>query len=87
MEDLGPAGPFLHSLKAAHLLRPDLPPVIQMTLILQICQAFIASMPLYRLVAPEEALSIENSPVPGREFIVEFIVNGLIVDQRGPGAE
>ncbi len=58
-----------------------------MTLILQICQAYLASLPLYRMVLPGEDVSSARALARGREYIVALLVHGMMVDLKDDKAE
>src|SRR5260370_12762786 len=51
-EDIGQFETLLHTAQNTRLLRPDFSHLIQMTLILQLCQAYLASLPLRPKVLP-----------------------------------
>ncbi len=86
-EDIGQFETLLHSAQNTRLLRSDFSPLIQMTLILQICQAYLASLPLYRMVLPGEDVSSARALARGREYIVALIVHGMMVDLKDDEAE
>ncbi len=78
---------FLHTAQNTRLLRSDFSPLIQMTLILQLCQAYLASLPLYRMVLPGEEVSSAEAIARGREYLVALIVHGMMVDLKDDEAE
>lgn len=64
--------------KTAGSLRSDFVPQIQQSLIVQICQIYLVSLPLYQRLIPEENLSSDSAIARARDFLVEFVVNGMM---------
>jgi len=64
----------------AGLLRSDFSARIQLTLIFQVCQSYLAFLPMYQVMLPGEEMSPERTLSRAREYIVEFIVAGMMVD-------
>jgi TetR/AcrR family transcriptional regulator len=58
-----------------------------MTLILQICQAYLASLPLYRMLLSGEDVSSARALARGREYLVALLVHGMTVDLKDDEAE
>ena len=64
------------------LLRSDYVPLIQLTMILQVCLSHLSFIPLYRMILPGEDLSSPEGLARAREHIVEFVVHGMMTDPR-----
>jgi TetR/AcrR family transcriptional regulator len=64
----------------AGLLRSDFSALIQLTLVFQVCQSYLAFLPLYQVMLPGEEISSERALSLAREHIVRFIVAGMMVD-------
>jgi len=64
------------------LLRSDYVPLIQLTVILQICLSHLTYIPLYRMILPGEDLSSAADLARAREYIVEFVVHGMMTDPK-----
>jgi TetR/AcrR family transcriptional regulator len=64
------------------LLRADLSPLIQMSLVLQICQSYLAFLPLYQLLLPREDVSSARALARAREYLVALMVQGMMVDAK-----
>ena len=64
----------------AGLLRSDFVPVVQFSLCFQICQSYLASLPLYRVLLPDEDLSSAVALTCARKYVVDLIVAGMIKD-------
>jgi TetR/AcrR family transcriptional regulator len=64
--------------RSAGLLRSDFPPVIQFTMLLQICQAYLVSLPLYQTLLPGSDLSSESALAQAREYLADFVVAGIM---------
>jgi|SRR5579859_7796722 len=67
--------------RQAGLLRSGFQNLIQLTLIFQVCQSYLAFLPMYQAMLPGEAMSSEQSLLRAREHLVRFIVGGMLVDQ------
>jgi len=62
------------------LLRSDFPAMIQLTLIFQVCQSYLAFLPLYQVMLSGEEVSSEREFARAREYIIGFIVAGMMAD-------
>lgn len=71
---------ILHKAHRAGLLRSDFAPVIQLTMILQICMSYLSFTPLYQMVLPGEDVSSAAAIARAREYIVALVVAGIMVD-------
>src|SRR5438105_712572 len=66
--------------RSAGLLRSDFDPLIQLVLAEQLCWSYLASIPLYQMFLTGEDLSAATAVARAREFIVAFVVAGIMVD-------
>ena len=66
--------------RRAGLLRSDFDPLIQLVVAEQMCWSYLATIPLYQLMLPGEDLSSAVALARAREFIVAFVVSGMMVD-------
>jgi TetR/AcrR family transcriptional regulator len=80
VDDNDPFEALFHKVRSAGLLRSDFPPLIQLTMVLQICQSYFAYLPLYQMLLPDEDISSKEAFARAREYIVTFIVAGIMVD-------
>jgi TetR/AcrR family transcriptional regulator len=64
--------------RSAGLLRSDFLPMIQFTMLLQICQTYLVSLPLYQTLLPGSDLSSANALAHAREFLADFVVAGIM---------
>lgn len=62
----------------AGLIRSDFYPVLQLTLVLHLCQAYCVSLPLYQMILAGEQLSSPAALARAREYITEFVVSGIM---------
>jgi TetR/AcrR family transcriptional regulator len=68
----------------AGLLRSDFEPLLQLTIILQICMSYLTYIPLYELVLQQsEDLFSAESLKRAQEYIVNFVVHGMMIDLPG----
>ena len=65
---------------SAGLLRSDFDPLIQLVLAEQLCWSYLASIPLYQMFFTGEDLSSAAALARAREYIIAFIVAGMMVD-------
>lgn len=66
---------------SAGLLRSDFAPLIQLTMILQICLSYLTFIPLYQMVRlPDADLFSPAALARAREYIVAFVVHGMMID-------
>jgi TetR/AcrR family transcriptional regulator len=73
---------------AAGLLRSNFSPLIQLSMVLQVCQTFITFMPLYQMALhPAEDLDSAAARQRGREYIISFVVHAMLIDlpEQPPG--
>jgi TetR/AcrR family transcriptional regulator len=72
-----------HKAHSAGLLRSDFVPLIQMSMVLQICMSYLTFVPLYQMVLqPGETLSSAAGLARAREHLVAFIVHGMLSEPR-----
>ncbi len=64
------------------LLRSDFDPLIQLVVAEQMCWSYLASIPLYQMLLEGEDLSSAAALASAREYIVKFVVAGMMVDYR-----
>ncbi|HET8842919.1 MAG TPA: TetR family transcriptional regulator [Ktedonobacteraceae bacterium] len=64
--------------RKAGLLRSDFLPVIQFTMLLQICQAYLLSLPLYQAMLPDTDLSSTSALTQARDYLADFVVAGIM---------
>ena len=61
------------------LLRSGIDPIIQLTIAEQMCWSYLSSIPLYQLLLADEDLSSKTALDQAREYIVSFVVQGMMV--------
>lgn len=64
----------------AGLLRTHFHPTIQLSLALQLCQTYLASLPFYQSLQPDADLGSEAALQAGRQYLIDLIVAGLTAD-------
>src|SRR6266516_832147 len=79
-EDLDRLEPLFHKVRSAGLLRSDFVPLVQLTMATQICQSYLAFLPLYQMFLPGEDLSSAAALARAREYIAAIVVAGMMVD-------
>jgi TetR/AcrR family transcriptional regulator len=67
--------------RSAGLLRSGFVPLIQLAMILQICLSYLTFIPLYQMaLQPGEDLFSPAALVRARQYIVDFVVGGMMAD-------
>ena len=61
-------------------LRSDYSALIQLTLVFQVCQFYLAYLPLYQMMLPDEEVSSQRALSRAREHIIQFVVAGMMID-------
>ncbi|HXY88709.1 MAG TPA: TetR/AcrR family transcriptional regulator [Candidatus Acidoferrales bacterium] len=80
IDDINQFATLFQPMQSAGLLRSGLNPVLQLTMIMQICQSYLTSLPLYQMMLPGEDISSANALSHAREYIIDFVINGIMVD-------
>ncbi|GHO90033.1 TetR family transcriptional regulator [Reticulibacter mediterranei] len=86
-EDREPFDRLFQQGEQTRLLRSSFTPLIQLAMITPICQSYLASLPLYQVMLPEEDLSSREALFRAREHLVTLIVGGMLVDPQAPGSD
>jgi TetR/AcrR family transcriptional regulator len=68
--------------RSAGLLRSDFAPVILFTMLLQICQVYLASLPLYQTLLPGSDLSSASALSQARKYLADCIVTGIMGESK-----
>ncbi len=71
---------IFHKAHRTGLIRSDFVPLMQLGMILQICLAYLTFTPLYQMILPDEDVSSPAALLGAREYIVAFIVHGMMTD-------
>jgi TetR/AcrR family transcriptional regulator len=79
-EDVERLRTLFHKARRAGLLRSDIDPILQLTMAEQMCWSYLTSIHLYQMLIPGEDLSSAAALANAREYIVTFIVHGMMVD-------
>ena len=80
-EDSEPLEVLFRKAHSAGLLRSDFAPLIQLAMILQICMSYLTFIPLYEMVLPpNEDLFSAVALKRAQEYIVDFVVHGMMID-------
>jgi TetR/AcrR family transcriptional regulator len=78
-DDITQFSPVLNDLQSAGLLRSSLNPILQLSPALLVTAVYLALLPLYRVLLPGTDFYSPSELARAREFVVEFVVNGLLV--------
>ena len=67
--------------RSAGLLRSDFVPLLQLSMVLQVCMSYLTFIPLYQMIlTPGEDLFSPAALERAREYLVSFIVHGMMID-------
>jgi AcrR family transcriptional regulator len=80
MEGTSQIDTLFQEAQRAGLIRSTFSPAIQLTMALQICQSYIASLPLFQTLLPTEDLASATATARAREYVVGIVVAGILVD-------
>jgi TetR/AcrR family transcriptional regulator len=81
-EDIDQIRTLFSRARSAGLLRSDFDPFIQLMLAEQMCWSYLSSIPLYQTILTAEDLSSVEALARAREYIVGFVIHGMIVDPK-----
>jgi len=81
VEDADQFRVLLNKAHRAGLLRSDVDPIIQLTIAEQMCWSYLSSIPLYQTLLADEDLSTAEAHARAREYIVAFVVHGMMIDK------
>ncbi|GHO85309.1 TetR/AcrR family transcriptional regulator [Dictyobacter formicarum] len=71
---------LFHRARSSGLLRSDFIPVLQLATVGQICLTYLASLPLYQVLLPQEDVSSVEGLARARDYVVNFVVAGMMAD-------
>lgn len=77
-EDRARALPLFERAREAGLLRSDFLPTIQFMMTVPWCQIYLGYLPLYQRLLPEEDLASARRLADAREYLVDFVVSGMM---------
>jgi TetR/AcrR family transcriptional regulator len=77
-EDRALATPLFQRARDAGLLRSDFVPTIQFSMLVPWCQIYLGYLPLYQRLLPDENLASASRLVDAREYMVDFVVAGMM---------
>jgi TetR/AcrR family transcriptional regulator len=81
-DDVEQFSPLLLQLQQAGFLRPEPSPLLQFSGALFTTLLYLAIPPLYKSLLPEANFSSSENLAKTREFVIQFIVNGLLVSPK-----
>jgi len=81
-DDIDQFRPVLERLQNAGLLRSTIEPILQLPTALFSAIVYLAVLPLYRLLIPAADFSSPAALQRGREFVIEFVTRGLLIDPQ-----
>jgi AcrR family transcriptional regulator len=79
-DDVDEFAPILARFQSMGLLRPKPDPLLQFSMAVFSCALYLAIPDLYKTLIPDSDFSSPAELAHGREFVTEFITNGLLVD-------
>ncbi len=79
-DDIAQVAPFFRKLQSEGLLRPDINPSVQFIMAIFSGLHYLSLLPLLQMLLPGEDLSSTAALAHAKEYIIEFVTRGLIVD-------
>jgi TetR/AcrR family transcriptional regulator len=88
-QDVEQLRPLLSQPLALEWLRSTFSPVIQLSMVLQVCQSYLSFLPLYQLLLPEQEVSSTAALAHAREYLIGLLTHGMTVGgtQDGTASE
>lgn len=84
-QDVDDFAPVFAKIQAGGLMRREPLPLLQFTTALFSIHVYLASLALYRVLVPQADLDSTGVNANAREFLIEFITNGMLLDSREAG--
>jgi hypothetical protein len=82
LDDVDQIGPVLAQLQQAGFLRPEPNLMLQLSGSLFVVPLLLALPPLYKSMTPDVDLSSAAALASTRQFLIDFVVNGLLVSPK-----
>ncbi len=82
-QDVEDFAPIFARIQRAGLMRRQPTPMLQFTSAIFMCHVFLAILPFYQLLLPGADIASPKAPAEARDFVIEFIVNGLLIEPKG----
>ena len=79
-QDVEDFAPIFAQLQGAGIMRAKPSPLVQFTTAIFAPHVYLAILPLYNILLTGEDLESTKTLADGREFIIDFIVNGLLIE-------
>ena len=80
VDEMNQFKPFLDQVRKAGLLRSDFDPMAQIMMIEFLYPCYLAIGPLFQILLPDEDLSSPAALERARDYIVEFVIHGMVAD-------
>ena len=81
VEDVDHFLPILQKIQGLGLLRSDFRPMAQFVLAEFLFPCYLTMLPLYQALLPGEVISSSAELAHARDFIVEFVLHGMVIDE------
>jgi TetR/AcrR family transcriptional regulator len=79
-QDVAEFTPVFANIQRAGLMRAEPNPLIQYAVALFSCHTYLAVRSMYKSLVPDQDFDSAAVTEAGREFLIEFITNGLLID-------
>jgi TetR/AcrR family transcriptional regulator len=74
---------FFKKAQQAGLLRPDFDPMIQFMISSFLCQSYLGTLPVYRVLWPEMDFFSPAALARAKSYIIDFVIRGMMVGVAG----
>jgi TetR/AcrR family transcriptional regulator len=71
---------LFHRARSAGLFRSGFIPTLQLATVGQVCLTYLASLPLYQRLLPEQDVAAVENLAQARAYLVDFVVAGMMAD-------
>ena len=79
-DDIAELTPVLQQIQELGLLRSDYNPIFQVIAPIWFCVAYLALIPIYKTMLPEEDITSAAALSSAKEYVLEFVSHGLFVE-------
>jgi TetR/AcrR family transcriptional regulator len=79
-EDVNRVMSIFHKLQRDGLLRSSVDPVVQLVIAIFSCHYYLSVLPMLQMLLPDQDISSTAALARAKEFVIEFVTRGLIVD-------
>ncbi len=84
MDDIDQFRPIVDKMRKAGMLRSDFDPIAQFIMVEFLLPTYLAAIPLYQIFLPGEDFSSPQALARARDYVVDFVLHGMLADPSNP---